>query len=214
MPNNHYQTGMFEIPTHVLQLIDADVEYWPKFFVNEDARALYAQILKETEWRQDTVTVYGKRHLTPRLSYWVGEPWMDYSYSNHTMRANPWTKTLLAVKQCIEDKVKESFNSVLLNYYRDGQDSNGWHSDDEPELGDHPSIASLSLGDARDFQMRHKSNKLNKCSIKLEHGSLLMMRGQTQSHWQHQVPKRAKAKGRINSENKRLLSQTSILSVR
>ncbi len=198
MPTKQFQHGIFESQTHVLQLPDAEVEYWPEFYPNDDANHLYSKILDETQWRQDTVTVYGKQHLTPRLSCWVGEPWMDYSYSNHTMKASAWSATLLAIKQRIERQTGDAFNSVLINYYRDGADSNGWHSDDEPELGPQPVIASLSLGAARDFKMRHKFDKTLKSSMSLEHGSLLLMRGATQSHWQHHIPKRARASGRIN----------------
>jgi len=195
MSSNQYQSGMFENKTDVLQLRDAEVEYQREFYSNEAAQRIFTQILNDTQWRQDTITVYGKQHLTPRLSYWVGEDWMDYSYSNHTMKANAWSQCLLDIKERIEQQTGDLFNSVLLNYYRDGQDSNGWHSDDEPELGEQPTIASLSLGGARDFQMRKKDDKTQKCVIKLEHGSLLTMRGRTQSHWQHQIPKRAQTAG-------------------
>lgn len=192
------QYALFECETHVLQLDDADIEYHENFLDSEAGTTLYDALIAETSWRQETVKVYGKEHLTPRLSCWMGEPWMDYSYSNLTMRATPWTSTVLSVKQKIEEQTKESFNSVLINYYRDGQDSNGWHSDDEPELGKQPIIASVSLGASRDFKLRHKYDKSLKSSICLAHGSLLMMRGRTQSHWQHHVPKRANAGGRIN----------------
>lgn len=195
MDNQH---ALFKCKTHVLQLKDADIEYHEGFLGSAAGATLYTAIMAETNWRQETVKVYGKEYLTPRLSCWMGESWMDYSYSNLTMRATPWTGTLLSVKQKIEDQTGESFNSVLINYYRDGDDSNGWHSDDEPELGQQPTIASLSLGAARDFKLRHKYNKSLKSSICLAHGSLLMMRGRTQSHWQHHVPKRAKAEARIN----------------
>jgi alkylated DNA repair dioxygenase AlkB len=114
------------------------------------------------------------------------------------MQAHPWTEELLVIKNKIERATGQTLNSVLLNYYRNGQDSNGWHSDDEKELGHNPIIASLSLGAARDFHLRHRRCKQLKQSIKLEHGSLLMMKGSTQRCWQHQIPKRAKADGRIN----------------
>jgi len=198
MSTHQYQPSIFDIETHVLDLPGAEVEYLSVFYQNEDAWALYQQLLQQTEWRQDRLTVYGKTHLAPRLSRWFGEPWMDYSYSNQTMKAAPLTPLLLKIKAKIEAKTGDRFNSVLVNYYRDGQDSNGWHSDDEPELGHNPTIASLSLGAPRDFHLRCKRDKLLKHTISLEHGSLLMMRGTTQSHWQHHIPKRAKAGGRIN----------------
>jgi len=198
MPTKQYQSSFLTYDTHVLKLEDANIEYQPDFIDNESASELYQQLFEKTSWDQDTVVVYGKAHLTPRLSYWVGEDWMDYRYSNHTMKAHPWNPLLLDIKRLIEEKTGDSFNSVLVNYYRDGRDSNGWHSDDEPELGKNPIIASLSLGAARDFHLRHKKRKDLKHKMRLEHGSLLMMRGETQHYWQHQIPKRAHANGRIN----------------
>lgn len=193
-----YQQGIFDCETLVLNLADADVEYHPEFYAEHAAWDLYNSLLDNTDWQQDTITVYGKTHLTPRLTRWVGEPWMDYTYSNHTMKACSWEPLLLSIKQQIENATGESFNSVLLNYYRDGKDSNGWHSDDEPELGEQPVIASLSLGAPRAFHLRHKRDKSLRHNMTLEHGSLLMMRGKTQACWQHHIPKRAKAEGRLN----------------
>lgn len=188
--------GSSEEP-QALRLIDADVNYWPQFIAAGLANQWFDLLLENTDWQQDTITVYGKQHLTPRLSYWVGEQWMDYSYSQHTMQPNPWTPLLKQIKEQIEGLCKVSFNSVLLNYYRDGKDSNGWHSDDEPELGIEPIIASLSLGAARDFHLRHKqTRKVHRMA--LAPGSLLLMQGSTQTNWQHQIPKRAQAGARIN----------------
>ena len=198
MPPSQYQYGMFDFETSVLKLNGADVKYQPEFYLADDAWDLYRALVDNTDWRQDTVTVYGKAHLTPRLTRWVGEPWMDYSYSNHTMKAAAWSPLLLSIKAKIEKATGDSFNSVLLNYYRDGQDSNGWHSDDEPELGAKPVIASLSLGAPRAFHLRYKRDHGLSHKMDLEHGSLLMMRGTTQACWQHHIPKRAHAKGRLN----------------
>lgn len=198
MRPEQYQQGMFDCETHVLQLADADIEYRPNFYTAEESDRLFDSLLGSTDWRQDTITVYGKAHLTPRLTSWIGESWMDYSYSNHTMKAQAWSPLLLAIKQKIEDATGDSFNSVLLNYYRDGKDSNGWHSDDEPELGHEPVIASLSLGAPRDFHLRHKRDKSISHKMSLGQGSLLMMRGRTQACWQHHIPKRAKTGARIN----------------
>ena len=198
MPTNHYQASFFKSQTHVLKLFEADVEYLSDFIESDTGWYLYQQLLQQTEWQQDRLTVYGKQYLAPRLSCWFGESWMNYSYSNHTMTASPLTPLLTDIKLRVEKQSGDSFNSVLVNYYRDGQDSNGWHSDDEPELGDKPIIASVSLGAVRDFHLRHKSDRSLKHTMPLEHGSLLMMRGSTQSCWQHHIPKRAKAGGRIN----------------
>ena len=198
MPQDQYQSSMFQSQTHVLKLFEADVEYWPQLYSPERGMALYRELLDEIDWQQDRVTVYGKQHLAPRLSRWFGEPWMDYSYANHTMKASPMTTLLKEIQIEVEQQSGERFNSVLANYYRDGSDSNGWHSDDEPELGCNPVIASLSFGAPRDFHLRHKRNKDLKHKMTLENGSLLMMRGSTQSCWQHHIPKRAQAQGRIN----------------
>lgn len=198
MANRPNQQGLFENQTHVLNLEDADVRYTPEFMSIDDANALYQRLLSETEWRQEQITVYGKVYPTPRLSCWMGDAGLSYAYSNMTMTPVAWTDTLLEVKAALEAETKERFNSVLINYYRDGQDSNGWHSDDEPELGRNPVIASISLGAPRDFHLRHKKHKTMKHRLTLENGSLLMMRAQTQHCWQHHVPKRANADGRIN----------------
>ena len=198
MPTHHYQPSMLDSETHVLHLFEAEIEYLPEYYCCDQAWLLFEAISQQTQWQQDRLTVYGKEHLAPRLSCWFGEPWMDYTYSNHTMTASSLTPLLLEIKAKIETRSGNRFNSVLVNYYRDGQDSNGWHSDDEPELGENPIIASLSLGAPRDFHLRHKFDKALKHKVSLEHGSLLMMRGPTQSRWQHHIPKRARADGRIN----------------
>ncbi len=175
-----------------------NVEYFPAAIDSETADSWFAGLLGTVKWKQDEVVVYGKRHLTPRLDCWMGESWMSYTYSNNTMSPQPWQSLPLQIKVMVEKITSDSFNSVLINYYRNGQDSNGWHADDEPELGKQPVIASLSLGAPRDFHLRHKRNKQLKHTISLEHGSLLLMRGSTQELWQHQVPKRANAQARIN----------------
>jgi len=197
MENSENQPGLFSSETLVLDLPDANVVYVPGFYKLEAADSLFEQVLGNTEWRQDQVTVFGKRHLTPRLSCWMGDAGLSYSYSNTTMISVAWTQALLRVREGLQAFTGDVFNSVLINYYRDGQDSNGWHSDDEPELGIEPVIASISLGAERDFHLRHKLSEQKQC-IKLEHGSLLMMRGTTQQYWQHHVPKRAHADRRIN----------------
>ena len=198
MSFQRHQTELFGFSAQKLELPDADIQYWPEFSSQAAADALYEQLEQGTQWRQETICLFGREHLTPRLSSWVADSGMDYSYSNLTMQPEPWSETLLEIKQTIEQVVKTEFNSVLLNYYRDGRDSNGWHADDELELGREPVIASLSLGAPRDFQLRDKSTKQLKHAICLQHGSLLLMSGTTQAHWQHQIPKRAHAGPRIN----------------
>lgn len=197
MPKQQYQVDFLQFETSVLELDDADINYQSGFIEHAAALSLYQTLLEQTQWRQEVITVYGKQHPTPRLSCWMGNSDLDYGYSHIRMQPVKWSKTLLKVKQQIEHAADATFNSVLVNYYRDGQDSNGWHSDDEPELGKNPIIASLSLGAPRDFHLRHKQKNL-KHKITLENGSLLMMRGPTQHFWQHHIPKRAHALGRIN----------------
>lgn len=203
MSKLNYQHQLAKYQTHVLDLPDADIEYSPEFIKPDLAWQLYERLLTQTQWRQERINLYGKTHNVPRLSCWIADAGLSYAYSNMTMHPVDWSAELLEVKLQIEDSLKigsgaHSFNSVLLNHYRDGQDSNGWHSDNEPELGSKPVIASISLGGGRDFHLHHKKNKALRKSIHLEHGSLLLMRGTTQHCWQHHIPKRANADSRIN----------------
>ncbi|MEM7358791.1 MAG: alpha-ketoglutarate-dependent dioxygenase AlkB [Pseudomonadota bacterium] len=198
MVDSQSQTSLFAPEKQVLGLPDADIEYQPGYLVDDQAWALYDTLLAETDWQQERITLYGKTHDVPRLSCWMGDAGLDYGYSNMRMQVVPWNQELRALQQQLRCDTGHPFNSVLVNLYRDGQDSNGWHSDDEPELGTNPVIASVSLGAARDFHLRHKTRKDLRQSISLEHGSLLLMSGTTQHCWQHHVPKRAQAAQRIN----------------
>ena len=155
-----------------------------------DPDYLLEVLLRETPWRQETITLYGKTHLQPRLLAWYGEPDASYRYSGTTYQPLPWTPLLDALRCRMEALARASFNSVLLNYYRDGRDSMGLHADDEPELGPEPVIASLSLGELRTLYFRHKRDKaIRGLDIALPHGSVLLMRGTTQSHWKHGIRK-------------------------
>jgi alkylated DNA repair dioxygenase AlkB len=155
-----------------------------------------AQLIRETEWRHDTVVVYGKRYLQPRLTAWYGEA--SYTYSGLTLRPLPLTPLLSSLRTTVEALTGHRYNSVLLNYYRDGSDSMGMHSDDEPELGRDPVIASLSLGATRTFTLRHKTSKRT-LKLDLRDGSLLLMAGALQKYWLHGINKTAKPTGpRLN----------------
>jgi alkylated DNA repair dioxygenase AlkB len=155
-----------------------------------------ARLLHETPWRQESVVVYGKRHLQPRLTAWYGEA--SYTYAGLKLDPLPWTPLLLTIRAAVEAACGQRFNSVLLNRYRNGQDSMGMHSDDEPELGDEPVIASLSYGTTRSFILRHKRNK-STVRLDLEAGSLLLMSGQLQKNWLHGINKSARPRGeRVN----------------
>ncbi len=181
-------------------LPDADVILFSEFFSLAESDQLFATLLADTQWGQGRIKVYGKSYPEPRLTAWHGDEGKQYSYSGLTLHPLPWTETLLAIKARVDEAAGVRFNSVLLNLYRDGRDSNGWHQDNEPELGRNPVIASVSFGATRRFQMRHKQRAdLPRLDIDLEHGSLLLMAGPTQHFWQHQIPKTAKPVGqRIN----------------
>ena len=198
MNGHNYQADFLQSETPSLELEDAVIDYRPGFIEFDKSIKLYEEIVSQTPWRQEMITVYGKEHLTPRLSCWMGNPEMVYSYSNTSMAPVPWSASLLKIKRILESSTKKEFNSVLINYYRDGQDSVGWHSDDEPELGVNPVIASISLGASRDFHLRHKFKKQLRHKMSLNNGSLLIMSGATQRSWQHQVPKCKYSQGRIN----------------
>jgi alkylated DNA repair dioxygenase AlkB len=148
-----------------------------------------AKLINEIPWQQDHITVYGKTHAQPRLTALYGNEGKPYGYSNIVMHPHHWNPLLMFIKNELEEVCEENFTTVLLNYYRDGKDSNGWHADNEKELGRNPIIASLSFGAERFFHLQHNSLKEQKLKIKLEHGSLLLMKGTTQHFWKHQIPK-------------------------
>lgn len=172
--------------------LTTNIHYQADFLEKEQANKWLEQLQKEIEWKQYPITIFGKTYMQPRLIAWYGEEGIAYSYSNTQLVAEAWTPTLLRIKKKVETASNTIFNSVLLNLYRDGQDSMGWHSDDEKELGDSPVIASVSLGAARKFQFRKKADKTQKIAIELASGSLLLMQGDTQQQWQHQIAKTKK----------------------
>jgi alkylated DNA repair dioxygenase AlkB len=177
---------MFAFP---LQLPDADIIFYPFFFDQQTSEQLFAQLSQTIEWRQDWITIYGRSVPQPRLTAWYADPDKFYTYSGITMLPTPWTPILLDLKTKVDAVSNVMFNSVLLNLYRAGNDSMGWHSDDEPELGQNPVIGSLSLGGTRRFMLRHRFDKTLKHELELPSGSFLLMQGTTQHYWQHQVPK-------------------------
>lgn len=183
-----------------LDMPDGDVLVFPGFFSKQQSDSYFRTLLQSISWRQDKIKFYGKEMPLPRLTAWYGETDKPYTYSGIPMTPDAWTPDLLDIKTAIEKVAGVSFSSVLLNLYRDGRDSVSWHSDDEKELGENPTIASISLGDTRVFQFKHKYLKdLPKVDVPLTHGSLVIMQGKTQHYWQHQIPKSAKPmKERIN----------------
>ena len=182
-----------------LDLPDADFEFYPNFFSKEKADELFKILLKEIQWKQDTITVYGKNHLQPRLTALYGNEGKPYKYSNIIMNPYPWSPSLTYIKELVEVKAQHSFTTVLANLYRNENDSNGWHADNEKELGRNPIIASVSFGEERVFQLKHTTNKSAKLSINLTHGSLILMKEGSQIHYKHQIPKTKSSKNsRIN----------------
>ena len=184
--------SLFKQSPIVLDLPDAEVTYYPDFLSKKEATQYFDSIYKDTKWQQDDIKVFGKTYLQPRLTALYASNKNSYSYSNITMYPEVFTFALSEIKTRIEKIVDVTFTSCLLNLYRDGKDSNGWHSDDEKELGKNPIIASVSLGEDRVFKMRNKTDKQLQTKLILSSGSLLLMKGKTQHHWQHQIPKTSK----------------------
>ena len=182
-----------------LQLPDSDIVYYPNFLGAKEADHYFKSIKATTPWQQDDITVFGKTYPQPRLTALFGENSKPYSYSNITMHPHAFTAELLELRNKLQMEIGVHFTSCLLNLYRHGKDSNGWHSDDEKALGKNPIIASISLGQERYFHLKHKLKKDLKQKLLLEHGSLLLMKGETQHCWYHQIPKTAKTiQERIN----------------
>lgn len=154
------------------------------------ADVLLQRLRDECQWRQHEVRIAGRTLPCPRLSAWHGDAGAVYGYSGSRHSPAAWTPALTALREQVEKTTGAHFNSVLANLYRDGRDSMGWHSDDEPELGEHPLIAAVSLGAERRFLLRHRRRKdVQGHALDLAHGSLLLMAGDTQRHWRHSVPK-------------------------
>jgi len=172
--------------------------FYPKFFSKVESDSFLINLRNNIVWKQESMNIYGKKIDFPRLTAWYGNNDKPYSFSGITLQPLPWTIEILSIKSQIEAVAKTAFNSVLLNLYRDGNDSISWHTDAEKELGTNPVIASVNFGATRKFQLRHIKTK-EKLEIELTHGSLLIMRGELQHFWQHQVPKTSKIVGeRIN----------------
>jgi alkylated DNA repair dioxygenase AlkB len=176
-------------PDTRLQLPDAQLDFQPGWLDAPTADSWLSQLLRETTWQQPQLRLYGRLHPVPRLVAWYGDEEASYRYSGLIHRPLPWTPLLAHIRQRLEAAVGQSLNGALLNHYRDGHDSMGWHSDDEAELGANPLIASLNLGGTRRFDLRRKGGSRIEHSLELAHGSLLVMAGSTQHYWQHQVAK-------------------------
>jgi alkylated DNA repair dioxygenase AlkB len=184
----------------VFSLKDGEILFMKNFLTSTEAKK-YFDILQNTiNWKQEEIKYYGKIYPVPRKTAWYGYEGFDYSYSGINCNPEPWTKELLDLKKEIEKLIpNEDFNSVLLNMYRDGNDKVSWHADDEKELGMNPTIASLSIGETRRFDVKHKDNPDLKHQFELTPGSLIIMKGALQHNWLHQIPVQKKVtKPRIN----------------
>jgi len=173
-------------------LPESDIIYYSDFLKSEDADKYFKCFKDKTPWQQDKIKVFGKEFDQPRLTALYANNEKPYSYSNIVMQPRAFTEEIIEIKSKIQNHCDVEFTTCLLNLYRDGKDSNGWHSDDEKELGRNPVIASVTLGQERFFHLKHKKYKNLKHKILLGHGSLLLMKGATQHNWQHKIAKTAK----------------------
>jgi len=177
---------------------DGEVRYYGKIMPLSEADVYFHHLFQDIQWKNDEAVIFGKHIITGRKVAWYGDEAFDYTYSNTTKRALPWTSDLLSLKQLAEQLTGATYNSCLLNLYHHGEEGMAWHSDDEKTLGKDTSIASFSFGAERKFAFKHKESK-ELVSIFLEHGSLLLMKGSTQTNWWHRLPKTTKVKTpRIN----------------
>ena len=180
--------------------------YCGRFLPEVQADSLLKELLREVPWQQSEIRLYGRSVLEPRLSCWMGDPEAVYRYSGTVFTPKPWIAPVIRLMREVEDCCGHRFNSVLLNYYRDGRDAMGWHSDDEPELGRRPVIASVSLGAERRFLLREKHQGARSLGLNLGHGSLLLMHGDLQERCQHALPRTAKDIGaRVNLTFRKIL---------
>lgn len=191
----------------VLDLPDADAALDPSWLPTDAADGLLQSLRDATAWDVHCIRLFGREVPSPRLSCWIGDADAAYTYSGTRFQPRPWPDTLLPIRARLAGELGIEFNSVLANLYRDGHDCMGWHSDDERELGPQPVIASVSLGAVRRFVLKHRHDAAARTAIELPHGSLLVMRGDTQRHYRHALPRTARAVGpRINLTFRNILA--------
>lgn len=178
---------------------NGEVFYYPDFFSMEESDLYFQHLLNDVPWKQEPIVIFGKQIMQPRLTAFYGDLGKDYGYSGIRMASHFWTPELSEIKQKIEKVSGVAFSGALLNYYRDGNDSMGWHRDNEKELGKRRVIGSVSFGASRIFQFRAYATKKSLQSLRLAHGSFILMRGESQQCWEHRVPKEPKVNsGRVN----------------
>lgn len=189
-----------------LLLPDAEMALDPGWLPPAQADALWQALYAAIPWEVHRLRLFGREVASPRLSCWIGDPGAVYAYSGARFQPRPWPPALRPVRARLQAELGADFNSVLANLYRDGRDSMGWHSDDEPALGPRPVIASLSLGATRRFVLKQRRDPARRLALELPHGSLLLMRGDTQRHYRHALPRTARPLGpRINLTFRRIL---------
>lgn len=190
---------LFSKEKQEFNLPDAQLIYYTNCFSKTESDTYFERLRTTTNWQEDDITIFGKTYKQPRLTALYSNTEKSYSYSSMTMYPNIFSKDILDIKSKVESLSNHNFNTVLLNFYRNGNDSNGWHADNEKELGKHPVIASVTFGEERPFHFKHRTLKELRHKLILEHGSLLIMKGQMQEHWLHQIAKTKKDIGeRIN----------------
>ena len=189
-----------------IPLQDGEVYYLRHLPLAETPLIVMRHLIEEIPWRAENIVVWGRTYPQPRLIAWYGDIGKNYTYSGILLKPLPWTRVLLDIKSRVEAVTHTDFNSVLVNYYRNHRDSMGLHSDDEPELGERPILASLSLGEERTFIWKHKKEKaLKPVRLKLTSGSLLLMKGDTQRYWRHGIDKEPRPCGpRVNLTFRRI----------
>ena len=191
-------------------VVEGELRLYPHLFSARESERFLDDLKQQVDWKAERITMFGRSRPLPRLTAWHGDPGARYTYSGLSLEPVGWTSTLLRIKSRIEEVSTASFNSVMLNYYRDGRDSVSWHSDDEPELGRDPVIGSVSFGSERPFQLRHRASHSagpvsthaparNRLTLDLPNGSYLEMGAGMQRNWVHRLPKRPRLTGeRIN----------------
>ena len=183
---------------HNLLPYDGIVNYHGKVFQHKEANEYFEVLMKSIAWERDVAVIFGKRIETKRKVAWYGDMPFEYTYSNNTKTALPWTDELVELKNTVEMETQATFNSCLLNLYHDGSEGMAWHRDEEDDLKKDGAIASITLGAERKFAFKHRTSK-ETISLMLEHGSLLIMKGTTQTHWLHRLPPSKKVStARIN----------------
>jgi alkylated DNA repair dioxygenase AlkB len=188
-----------DVREEVLSMPNAEVTFYRNFFDLRESDKIFQTLRDEISWRQDKMKIYGKDIDLPRKTAWYGDQNKSYTFSGIHLNPEPWTPMLLQMKERIERASGVMFNSVLLNLYRHGNDGISWHTDAEPELGENPVIGSVSFGGTRRFMFRHRQDQTLKTEVELTHGSFLLMAGETQHFWQHQIPKTSRqVEPRIN----------------